>query len=89
MAANRIERLGAGDLAAYGLDDPWMETSVDLQAADALRKVVLVGRELPDGGRYAMLRGHDAVFVLGPETVRVLGLRLVQNTPPPAAEGTP
>lgn len=87
----RIERLGAEahDGEAFGMRDPWMEITVDLLSADALRKVVLVGNATPDGGRYAMLRGHDVIFVLGPETLRVLGLPLVQPVAgaAPAATG--
>lgn len=87
LPAARIERLGAAahDGDVFGMNAPWMEIAVDLLSADALRKVVLVGNAAPDGGRYAMLRGHDVIFVLGPETVRVLGLKLVQAVPEPVA----
>lgn len=79
LRAERIERLGAGarDLDAYALAEPAMEIDVDLLSADALRKVLLIGRSTADGGRFAMLRGHDVVFVLGAETMRVIGSRLV------------
>ncbi len=86
LSAARIERLGTtggADLAAYGLATPSWEIEVELLADDALRKVLLVGASCGDGGRYAMLRGHDAVFVLGAETVRVLEQKLV---PTPGAQ---
>ena len=81
LRSARIERLGAAtrELERFGLSSPAMEIDVDLRASDALRKVLLVGAATPDGGRYAQLRGHDAIFVLGPETMRVINLGLVQN----------
>ena len=81
LPATRIERLGvpAAELERYGLTEPAQEVDVDLLSADALRKVLLIGRSLADGGCYAMLRGHDVIFVLGPETMRVIAARLVQQ----------
>ena len=81
LRSARIERLGAAtrELERFGLSSPAMEIDVDLRATDALRKVLLVGAATPDGGRYAQLRGHDAIFVLGPDTMRVINLPLVQN----------
>ena len=80
LPAARIERLGVGarELEGYGLAEPAMEIDLDLLSADALRKVLLIGRSTADGGRYALLRGHDVIFVLGPETMRVIERRLVQ-----------
>ena len=80
LPAARIERLGvsARDLENYGLAEPAMEIDLDLLSTEALRKVLLIGRSAADGGRYALLRGHDAVFVLAPETMRVIERRLVQ-----------
>lgn len=91
LPAARIECLGAGarDLDRYGLSEPWMEIDVDLLSSEALRKAVLIGGSTRDGGRYAMLRGHDVIFVLGPETVRMLGSRLVQPVAVPAAAAAP
>ena len=80
LPATRIERLGAAasELERCGLTEPAQEIDVDLLSADALRKVLLIGHSLADGGCYAMLRGHDVIFVLGPETMRVMASRLVQ-----------
>jgi hypothetical protein len=85
LAAARIERLGATarDLEGYGLAEPAMEIDVDLLTADALRKVLLVGRPTADGSRFAQLRGHDVVFVLAPETMRIIARRLVQPVAAP------
>jgi hypothetical protein len=72
--ADRTERLGAGarDPAAFGMREPWLEATVVVSADDALRKVLLVGRPAGANGRFAMLRGDDVIFVLGPDALRVL-----------------
>ncbi|MEI6211022.1 MAG: DUF4340 domain-containing protein [bacterium] len=79
LPAARIERLGAGarELDSYGLAEPRMEIQVELLSAEALRKVLLIGRKTGEGGCYAMLRGHDVVFVLAPEHLRVMERKLV------------
>ena len=89
LPSARIEQLGFSehDNATFGFDNPWMQIRLDVLSADAVRKIVIVGRTSPDGGRYAMLRGHEAIFVLGPETLRVLGLKLVQTVSIPAPAG--
>ena len=38
----------------------------------------VIGRNTPDGGCYALLRGHDVIFVLSPATLRVIESRFVQ-----------
>ena len=80
LPAARIERLGAAarDLEGYGLAEPALEIDVELLSADVLRKVLLIGRNTPDGGCYALLRGHDVIFVLSPATLRVIESRFVQ-----------
>ena len=74
LRADRIEKLGVSleDVDAYGLRSPWLEVSVDVDAADAVRKTLLVGKEAGFGKRYAMLRGLDVLFVLSEETLRAL-----------------
>lgn len=83
LRSERIERLGSGarELDRFGLAAPVLEIDVDLRSSDALRKVLLVGGREPGGGRYALLRGHDVIFVLGAEPMRVLNLPLTQNLP--------
>lgn len=79
LPAARIERLGAGarELDVYGLAEPGMEVQVELLSADVLRKVLLIGRKTAEGGCYAMLRGHDVIFALAPESLRVIERKLV------------
>lgn len=83
LAACRVDRIesigtGARDLDAFGMREPWLEATIDVAADDALRKVLLVGRSDGTNGRFAMLRGHDLIFVLGPEVLRVLEMPLVK-----------
>jgi hypothetical protein len=80
LQAARVERIGvsADEAGAYGLSAAWMEISVDVDAADALRKTLVVGSQAGPGERYAMLRGLDVVFVLDADTLRVLSTRLIQ-----------
>lgn len=80
LRADRIEKLGVAlaDLDAYGLGAPWLELSVDVDAADAVRKTLLVGKEAGFGKRFAMVRGLDVLFVLDAESLKTLSERLVE-----------
>lgn len=80
LKADRIEKLGLSlaDLDSYGLRTAWMEISVDVDAADAVRKTLLIGKEAGFGKRYAMVRGLDVLFVLDEETLRALSARLIE-----------
>ena len=80
LDADRIESLGAtpSALDTYGLRVPWLEVSVDVEAQDALRKTILVGKDAGFGKRYAMVRGLDALFVLDQMTLETLEGRLVE-----------
>ncbi len=79
LKADRIEKLGLtpDELDTYGLRVPWLEVSVDVEAADAVRKTVLVGKEAGSGKRFAMVRGLDVLFVLDGEALAGLSARLV------------
>ncbi len=74
LRAVRVEKLGvaADDLDRCGLRQPWMTVSVDVDAEDAVRKILALGGETSDGGRFALLRGQNLVFVLDAEAVGVL-----------------
>ena len=81
LRADRIEKLGLSleDLDTYGLHAPWLEVSVDVDATDAVRKTVLIGKEAGFGKRYAMVRGLDVLFVLDEETLRILATPFVES----------
>lgn len=74
LQAERTEKLGVviEDLAGYGLDEPWLTVSVDVDATDAVRKTILIGKEEWFGRRYVMVRGMDTVFVIPLKAVKVL-----------------
>ncbi|MDD4101936.1 MAG: DUF4340 domain-containing protein [Kiritimatiellae bacterium] len=80
LKADRIEKLGASleDIENYGLLDPWLSLSVDVDAVDAVRKTLLVGKEAWFGKRYAMVRGLDILFVVSSETLETLGGPLIE-----------
>jgi len=58
----------------YELRSPWLEITLDVDTADAIRKTIIIGKETDDdnGNRYATLRGQDAVFILCAETLAIL-----------------
>jgi len=80
LGADRVEKLGLSpdDIDAHGLRVAWLEVSVDVDADDAVRKTLIVGKEAGYGKRYAMVRGVDVLFVLDESVLRVLSGRLVE-----------
>ncbi|MDR2850049.1 MAG: DUF4340 domain-containing protein, partial [Verrucomicrobiota bacterium] len=80
LRAERIEAAGLTPerLAEAGLRVPWLEVSVDVEARDAVRKALLVGREASPGKRYAAVRGLDLLFVLDAETLAPLAEPFVE-----------
>lgn len=73
VRAERIAALDTGEAPEhYGLSAPHIEVTIDLADEDRLRRILIVGGPAPDGGRYAVVRGHDTLYVLGAETCRQL-----------------
>ncbi len=61
------------ELPAFGLAAPWLEITLDVETDGALRKTLLLGQRLPlDGGCYALLRGHNLVYLLDARTTQLL-----------------
>jgi len=81
LTVDRIEKpfVAAPGADPYEFKAPWLEITLDVDAADAIRKTIIIGKESPGGGRYATIRGQDAVFVLGAETLDILGKALLLN----------
>jgi hypothetical protein len=59
------------DLDIYGLSTPSAELYVGLTDSNELGRVLLIGRESPDGF-FAMVKGSDVVFYLDKLTVEIL-----------------
>ena len=78
LVAVRVERLKASDaeLAAYGLDAPFLTLAVDQDREDAVRRNVILGARAPGGGRYATVGSADAVFVISDASVENLSRKL-------------
>lgn len=79
LKADRVEKLGLSleDIDAYGFRSPWLEVSLDVDTADAVRKTLLIGKDAGFGKRYAMVRGLDVLFVLDGAALRDLAVQLV------------
>ena len=80
LRSDRIDSvdLTQDQLASYGFRDPWLEMSVDVEAQDAVRKVLLIGKEAGFGKRYATVRGLDVLFVLDAPVLDTLSARFVE-----------
>ena len=46
--------------------------TIDLADTDRLRRILIVGGKTPEGGRFAAIKGHDTIYVLGVDTCRQL-----------------
>ncbi len=79
--AENVVRLGAGaqDAAAFGMAEPWLELTVDVASAEAVRRSVLVGRVAADGGRYVSVRGHDVIYQVSAAVAALLERRLTRE----------
>ncbi len=73
------------NLEVYGLAEPLLELHVGLSDTNELGRILLVGREAPDGF-YSMVKGRDVIFYLDKETVETLSADLVSL--PIATEST-
>lgn len=80
VEATSIETVSAApeDLRRCGLDHPAFTVAVDVDAADAVRKNILLGGPSAGGGRYATVGGADAIFIVSRATVAALTLPLVE-----------
>ena len=73
------------NLDVYGLAEPSLELQLGLSDTNELGRILLVGREAPEGF-YSMVKGRDVIFYLNKETVDTLSADLVSL--PIAAEPT-
>jgi hypothetical protein len=63
-------------LDVYGLAEPLLELHVGLSDTNELGRILLVGREAPEGF-YSMMKGRDVIFYLDKEAVDTLSADLV------------
>jgi hypothetical protein len=56
------------DLSTYGLDSPRATVTFGYRSADMLQNTLLLGVAADDAWRYAMLLGHEFVFLLSETT---------------------
>ena len=70
------------NLAQYGLDDPYIRakiTTAPQAGGDSEITEILVGKEEPSGGRFAMVAGIDLVFVISFANVKTFSEELRQR----------
>ena len=81
VSAVSVENLNAApeDFKRCGLVRPAFTIAVDVDAADAVRRNLLLGNAAPGGGRYATAGGVDAIFMMSRETVAALTVPLVES----------
>ena len=74
IVAERVETVvfRAGDLERCGFDRPSFAIELELEDKESALRRLLLGAAAPGGGRYAMVGGSDAAFVLSATTVSVL-----------------
>ncbi len=69
------------DLEIYGLVNPSTELQVSLSGSNELGRVLLIGRETPDGF-YSMVKGRDVIFYLDKDLVSKLNVNLTESPEP-------
>jgi hypothetical protein len=87
----RVESSAPADLSPYGLDQPVLIVTLRLTGEAGIQKTLMVGKGVEGAGAYAMVKGQDMVFVLGPDAVRILAADLTgaaAGAPSPAMNGT-
>ena len=80
LKAVRVAKLKvqSHDLAAYGLDEPYMTIAIDQDREGAVRRNIMIGNEAADG-RFATVGSADAVFVISRKTAEALASPLVSE----------
>ena len=74
IVASRVEEvvMGAGVFERCGFHQPSYAIMVEMEDEASSMKKLLIGATAPGGGRFAIVGGSEAVFVLSPETVSLL-----------------
>ncbi len=67
------------ELEIYGLAAPALELHIELAGTNELGRVLLVGRETPEGF-YSMVKGRDVIFYLDKTLVETLSQNLVEQS---------
>ncbi len=66
------------ELGIYGLSDPSLELHIELVGTNELGRVLLVGRETPEGF-YSMVKGRDVIFYLDKVLVGAMSQNLFEQ----------
>ena len=87
LRAQRFVAEDPKDLAPFGLAAPEMALTVGIKGDASLTKTILIGAAT-EGGRYAMVRGQDLVFVLDAASAMLLTKDWLKPVPPAATNET-
>jgi hypothetical protein len=81
LRAARIESYNPANAAAFGMAEPYVTLTFGLSGEEGIQKSLVLGQKAV-GGRYAMVRGQDVVFVIESEAAERLVRRLVRSRAP-------
>ncbi len=81
LAATRYVVNEGADLAHYGLDAPQYSLTVEVKDK-TLPGLLVSSQEAPGGGRYAMLEGSSAVFVLPADAINRIQIKIAEFEEP-------
>ena len=84
LHAQRFVAEDPQDLAPFGLAKPELALTLGLKGDASQAKTILIGATT-EGGRFAMVRGQDLVFVLDAGAAMLLTKDWLKPAPPPAA----
>lgn len=84
IQAQRLVAADAKDLSPFGLTQPGFSLTLGMKGDASLSKTILIGAAV-DGGRYAMVRGQDIIFVLDAEAAMLLTKGWLKPAPAPVA----
>ena len=84
LRAARLVATDEKDLGKFGLAQPALSLTLSLKGDASLAKTVLIGGAT-EGGRFAMIRGQELVFVLEEQSAALLAKDWLKPAAPPAA----
>jgi hypothetical protein len=81
LTAQSVEKLkvSADDIRDCALDEPRLRIALDFDGDGSIRRNILIGKRLPEGGFYATVGSSDAIFILPESVIAELTVKLVEE----------
>ena len=81
MTAQSVEKLkvSADDIRDCALDEPRFRIALDFDGEGSIRRNILIGKRLPEGGFYATVGSSEAIFILPESVIAELTVKLVEE----------